>query len=111
MNPIDVNIKPGRGNNKGKAKVAIKGDLVLDNLETLKEKLIDVISKYKHIDIHIEETEEVDLSFLQLLVAFHKSVAKKKITSTYTVEFPPSVKELLEHTGFRNIQTVLGKMN
>ena len=51
----------------------LTGQLTIENIEQVREALLDAISQYKDICVKIDNLEQIDFSFIQLFCAAHKS--------------------------------------
>jgi anti-anti-sigma factor len=62
---------------KKKGTLTLKGELTLSNIHRVKEALLDVFSRFKKINIRIENLEHIDFSCFQLFCAAYKSAVKQ----------------------------------
>ena len=90
---------------KKKGALTLKGELTLSNIHRVKEALLDVLSRFKEIDIIIENIEQIDFSCIQLFCAAHKSAVKqgKSLVVTPPPGEPAKFTEALEYSGFAQI--------
>jgi len=81
----------------------IGGLLVLDNSQQLKKELVDVISTLSdQVEITITYLDEMDLSCIQLIVAFVKRLDEMNITFQLNWNLSENQKSLLMNVGLKN---------
>ena len=81
----------------------IGGMLVLENSQELKKELgglVDLLSD--RVDITISNAEEIDLSCIQLFVAFIKSMNEAHVAYQFVWNLDEDQKALLENVGLSN---------
>ncbi len=82
--------------------LTLRGDLTMQNSEKVKEALLDAVSRFKKIIVHMEKIEKIDFSCFQLFCAAHKTTVNQEKSM---VIVPPAGKspdffKLLEYAGF-----------
>jgi hypothetical protein len=81
----------------------ISGLLVLDNAQMIKKEFVSVSSLLSNqVKIMISEPEELDISFIQLLVAFIKRMDELNVAYQFVWNIDDDQKSLLEHVGLSN---------
>jgi anti-anti-sigma regulatory factor len=79
------------------------GMLVLENVQTLKDKLIGIAERLSsEVVITISELDEIDLSNIQIIVAFIRSMHESDISFRVEWDIDDDQKLLLEHVGISN---------
>ena len=79
------------------------GMLVLENAQTLKDKLIAISQRLgNELVITISELDEIDLSNIQILVAFIRSMHESDVSFRFEWDIDDDQKLLLEHVGISN---------
>ena len=79
------------------------GMLVLENAQTLKDKLIVISERLgSELLITISELDEIDLSSIQLLVAFIRRMHESEVCFRFVWDIDDDQKLLLEHVGISN---------
>jgi len=81
----------------------IGGILVLENSQELKKELaglVDLLSD--RVDITISNAEEIDLSCIQLFIAFIKSMNEAHVVYQFVWNLDEDQKALLENVGLSN---------
>ena len=98
---------------KKKGTLTLKGELTLSNIQRVKEALLAVFSRFKEINIIIENIEHIDLSCIQLFCAAHKSAVKqgKSMVITPPRGEPAKFTEALEYSGFAKVTGSPGDVN
>lgn len=70
-----------------KNKITVEGNLIFDNSEELKEKLlerIDHITPHKPVIVDLSRVEEIDSSGLQILLSFFKTLQNLSVKFNVT---------------------------
>jgi hypothetical protein len=83
--------------------LGITGRLVLENAQMIKSELVkisDLLSD--QVKITISEPEELDISFIQLIVAFIKRMDELNVAYQFDWKIDDDQKFLLEHAGLSN---------
>jgi len=79
------------------------GMLVLANAQRLKGEFVGVLGRLgRELDIIVEEPEDIDLSFIQLLVAFIKRMDQLKVVYRFDWNLNADQKLLFENVGLNN---------
>lgn len=79
------------------------GMLVLANAQRLKGEFVGVLGRLgRELDIIVEEPEDIDLSFIQLLVAFIKRMDQLKVVYRFEWKLNADQKLLFENVGLNN---------
>lgn len=82
------------------AGIEIGGMLVLENSQQLKKELVDVVPCVSdQLEITISNPEEIDISCIQLIVGFIKSMNEINVTFQFTWNINEDQKLLLENAG------------
>ncbi len=86
-------------------RLVVNGSLTIENAASLKKVLIKSMKKAEHVDLHIDNVPELDLSCLQLLCSAHKTYRDSNkyftLSSGSAEAFSETVKAagLLRHMG------------
>jgi hypothetical protein len=81
----------------------IGGMLVLENSQQLKKDFMAVVDCLSHrVKITISNVEEIDLSFIQLLIAFIHYVNEAHVAYQFDWNIDEDQKSLLENVGLSN---------
>jgi anti-anti-sigma regulatory factor len=80
--------------------LSFEGEVLLSGAGETCERLKDCISTYQEVDVDATKVSEIDISFVQLLVAAFKSAgaAGKRLSVRYPADGP--FDQLLQRTGF-----------
>ncbi len=100
----NLEVKPGNKNNPDTAMVNIEGELNLYSAEKIKAKLIEAMKDFKELDIHVRNVEEIDISFLQLLVSMSKAMKTGGKKLSINMEVDDEMQGLLQRSGFNNLK-------
>jgi anti-anti-sigma regulatory factor len=81
----------------------IEGMLVMENSQQLKSELIGIVSNLSdQVKISISNLEEIDLSCIQLLIAFMKRMDELHVNYQFIWDLDENQKLLLENAGLSN---------
>ncbi len=79
----------------------LSGQLTIENIERVRDMILDAFSHYREICIKIDKLDQIDFSFIQLLCAAQKSAEHQGKT---VVLIPPETNEMfydsLIYSGF-----------
>lgn len=93
-----IDIKKAEG---GRDQVIFSGQLTIEQAGKIKSGLLQLISTFStSLDIIIEDAEDIDLSFLQLLQSFTNLLGKRNIDFTIRWLIDEEQKKLLDGAGF-----------
>jgi len=79
--------------------VTIKGNLTIENSEAIHEYLLKKAFNLENVIIKIEQSDYIDLSFVQLIVGFNNSRKKLNKETSIELNIDESMLELLEKSG------------
>jgi hypothetical protein len=82
------------------AGIEISGLLVLDNAQMIQKELVGISSLMgSQVKITILEPDELDISFIQLMVAFIKCMDELNVAYQFDWKIDDEQRSLLEHVG------------
>jgi len=80
--------------------VILKDNLTVQKAAEIKAQFLKALDKSNPIFLQFESINKIDLSFLQLVCAFHKSTLKQNKSLSITGTVPEIVKKTRENLGF-----------
>ncbi len=92
-----------RASSRKKPVVNLGDSFVVQNAGTAKQKLNEALKSKDEVEITSAEINEIDISFIQLLMAFDKEAEKRKMKINWNIRFAEDTKSLLQHTGMCHI--------
>jgi len=98
MENVNFSIKSNKKNQI--TGIEIGGMLVLENAQLIKNELLkisDILSN--QVKITISEPDEIDISFIQLIVAFIRVMDKLNVSFQFNWMIDEDQKVLLDHVG------------
>jgi ABC-type transporter Mla MlaB component len=99
MSDLKIKInQPGKGDKS--LKIFLGGDLSVNKLEDLTNKLKQIEKDHNEFEININDVSAFDLSSIQLLQSLKKTVEKHKKKIKFKIELPKDIWELFDRTGF-----------
>ena len=78
-----------------KGKLTFEGDLTLKNIKEIKDKLFESTKAYKALNIQVKKVDNLDITFIQLLIAVKKSFSKVTINT----EIPKHAEGIINNSG------------
>jgi ABC-type transporter Mla MlaB component len=99
MGELKVRInQPGKGEKC--LKIFLGGDLGVNKLNDLADKLKQLEKDHHEFEININDVTAFDLASIQLLLSLKKTADKHKKKIKFKMELPKDIWELCERTGF-----------
>ncbi len=83
--------------NPDEGNISIEGDLTIRNIKEIKDTLVTSTKPYKSLSIRIKKVENLDITFVQLLIAIKKSFK----TVTINTEIPQHVQGIISKSGLK----------
>ncbi|MFC2138453.1 STAS domain-containing protein [Bacteroidota bacterium] len=83
--------------NPSEGKISIEGDLTLKNIKEIKEKLLNSTKTYKSLNIQVKKVDNLDITFIQLLIAVKKSFKAVSINT----EIPEHAEGIINNSGLQ----------
>ena len=80
-----------------------EGDFNVQNVETVKDEIISVLKEFKIYVFNLESVENMDFTFLQLLVSVYKYCKSENKKIEWNGFGSENVKNLISKTGFDKI--------
>jgi len=100
---IPYQITPKNEGGVKSATISLSGNLSLDEVENIKQILLENLDKFQKFHLKIEDVENIDLGIIQLLYSFKWTVEKKSKSVTFEFSLPEDHQQLLEHAGFSDL--------
>jgi ABC-type transporter Mla MlaB component len=94
---IKVN-QPGKGEKS--LKIFLGGDLSVNKLDDLNNKMKQIEKDYNDFEITINDVSSFDIASIQLLLSLKKTAEKHKKRMKFKIDLPKDIWELCERTGF-----------
>lgn len=85
------------------SRLSIGGLLVVENAQKLKQELLGILHKLSNsVQIEIDEVDNIDLSFIQLIVSFTSQLNENGIKFTIKWNLDDDQRTLFENVGLSN---------
>ncbi len=107
MRELNYTITPVKSPEGETAKILLQGELVLQYLDELKDKLLAVSEKYKDVEIMLRNVESIDLACLQMFYSLKQTLAVNGKKLHFDIELNSEVETILKHTGFDDLKQIL----
>ncbi|OFY84225.1 MAG: hypothetical protein A3F72_14460 [Bacteroidetes bacterium RIFCSPLOWO2_12_FULL_35_15] len=98
---MQISLQPSNRTKVRKTKMFIEGFLTIQYAGQFLEKTKDTLCNYDIIDIVVKNVQDIDLTFIQLIVSMKKVKEEKKIKIIY--ELSSEHNNLLKNCGFENL--------
>jgi len=93
---IDIRQEP---DNPFAATITVEGILDMNQAEMIRNHFLECLDTYKTIEVVIQNTDKIDVSFVQILYAFQLSARKKGIKTSCSIRIEPELETLLSNAG------------
>lgn len=84
-------------------RLQIGGNLGVNNLSELTDKLISVEQEFSEFEINVGDVIEFDLATIQMLLALKKTCKQHEKEIKFKIDLSKETLELVENTGFSSI--------
>jgi anti-anti-sigma regulatory factor len=81
--------------------LTIKGSLTINYVKEMKNELLNVFSRFKHVKIIFKDIDHVDFSCIQLLCSAHKSAHQNNKTIMLAADLPDILCKIISSMGFQ----------
>ena len=97
--PFEIKIK----NKADKLTLKFSGSLVINYIEEITKEVKEKMDMSKAIHVNIANPENIDLTFIQLVMSIQKTCINKNIEFTVSAKIKEDQKLLLTNAGFNSI--------
>jgi anti-anti-sigma factor len=84
-----------------KSTMLFSGELSVANGSALQQQLLKAASKVLHVDVKVTNVENMDLSFLQLLLAWAQSMKQSGKNLIFDFQLDQEFVRIFDESGFR----------
>jgi ABC-type transporter Mla MlaB component len=84
--------------------IVFSGELLIDNAEAIYAEVKSVLGDYDSYVLSTDNVGDIDLSFIQLILALEKELKQKKKNVEKNIQIPETLTELFTNTGFETIK-------
>ncbi len=84
-----------------KSTLMFSGELSVANVSALQQQLLKAASKVSYIDVKVTNVENMDLSFLQLLLAWAQSMKQSGKNLIFDFQLDQEFERIFDESGFR----------
>ncbi|MBU8891908.1 MAG: STAS domain-containing protein [Bacteroidales bacterium] len=105
MKTEDKNIQIKPSNKKGESSVSIiiENELTIFSVESMKDKIIEAVTKYDHIGFVLKTVNNMDLTFIQLLYSVKKTAETRNKKVSFDVELSDDIKTLFNNSDLSKV--------
>ena len=104
MNEELVTIKADESNSNENGTILMQGDLTISNIEGVKEQVLTAMNDFTNITVKLNDVENMDLSFVQLLYSISKTAKSRNSKIQFDINLSETIQTLLNHSGFKDLQ-------
>jgi hypothetical protein len=97
--PFEIKIK----DDKQKLTVKFSGSLVINHIEDIITEIKDRVDFTKSLHINISNPDNIDLTFIQLVVSLQKSYLDNNLDFSVSAKIKDDLNLILTNAGFNNI--------
>ena len=97
MKQAAINVKE---QNKTTVKIELEEELTIQTIETVDKELKSIFDNYTHFNFIIQNVYNLDISCLQLLLAFKKSADSEGKTVNFEFSLIEELETLIKDSGF-----------
>jgi len=99
-NSKNVTITPVGKQADKKAKMTIEKELTIYTVLEIKEHFMEALNEFNEIDVRIQNVENLDLSFIQLIESLRKTAEEYDKKVTISAELNDETSTLVDNAGF-----------
>lgn len=82
--------------------ITLEGHLNVANITGIKKELTDTIKNNKKVQIRLANTDDADVTIIQLLMALKKKYNEKNVSVDISFDLDYEISELFSRAGFAN---------
>jgi len=98
-----IQIKPSKKKGENMASIILENELTIFSIESMKDKIIEAVMKYDHVEFALKNINNVDLTFIQLLYSVKKTAEALNKKVSFDVELPDDIKSLLNNSDLSKV--------
>lgn len=87
----------------------IDEDLIINNIENIKKKIISHLGKHKSLELNLSKTNRIDISGLQLLISLVNEVKGTKKSLVFSGNLTENFTEEVNRISFSHLQLTTGE--
>lgn len=98
-----LKVSPSKTKGSSSATLMLQGDLSLDQIVSIKDFLLENVTKYKELSVKVNNVEAIDLGTIQLIVSLRRLAAEqgKKVETEFKLSSEQAL--LFSRSGFENL--------
>lgn len=85
--------------NKGITELTCKGNLIINNIEKIYAELQETLTTDNDVNVVIDDPENLDITFVQLVLAIRKSVLSRGHAFSIKTKLKDDLKQLIAKAG------------
>jgi anti-anti-sigma regulatory factor len=101
MKNAQFQLKPIGGKEGKTVEIKISQEFSIHNVEEIKAEFDKIADKYNEFNIRVDMPESFDLSALQMLISFRKSVEKEGKKVKVHLSLPEGLDQIINHSGIK----------
>ncbi|TCO10932.1 STAS domain-containing protein [Natronoflexus pectinivorans] len=88
--------------NNGQLDIALSGQLTINSIKKITEEIKSHIKNPKSVSVFVNDVDNIDLTFIQLLQSIKNSGKKNGYEVSFSMKLPEDLSALLKNAGFSN---------
>ncbi len=99
MSQLPYSISFGKGVHTNT--LEISGNLVINHIEKIYKEIAEKIDFSRNLNITIQSVENIDITFVQLVLALKKEYSEKQLSLEVVIDLPEDLWTLLKNAGIK----------
>lgn len=99
----NIQIKPSKKKGESMANIILENELTIFSIESMKDKIIEAVMKYDHVEFALKNVNNVDMTFIQLLYSVKKTAETLNKKVSFDVELSDDIKSLLNNSDLSKV--------
>lgn len=83
-------------------KIVFSGSLIINYIEKIYDEIKETINEMKPLSIEISNPDNIDITFVQLIVSIKKTYSKAGVSLNVDAELKDDIIQLLDNSGLKN---------
>ncbi|GEM_PF-6727660 len=88
-------------------KLSLQGDLTIQNLEEVKNQVVEAVKHCERMEVVVRNVEGLDLACIQLFFSMRETFARSNRKINFDIDLPDEIKSIVEHAGFIDLPKML----
>lgn len=99
----NIQVKPSKKKGESMANIVLENELTIFSIESMKDKIIETVMKYDHVEFALKNVNNVDMTFIQLLYSVKKTAESLNKKVSFNVDLSDDIKSLLNNSDLSKV--------